>query len=184
MLIYAEPRPEAALPRLVELLDDADPYSRVYAAAGVFALAKDRAPGRAWVVAREALTDANANVRRDAVRVLCMAAEAAPKLIDDIAACVRDDSSVHVRRVGAMLVGRFGQASVPLLTHLLRDPDEHVRADAVANLGRLGRHARPAIPAIEALRNDSNETVRDAARRALQQLNPPAKGNADAGGEP
>jgi HEAT repeat protein len=66
------------------------------------------------------------------------------------------------------VVADIGSTTIPVLARHLRDPNDNVRAVAVAALGRLD--ALAALPRLVQLANDPNEWVRQALAEALGEL--------------
>ncbi len=69
-------------------------------------------------------------------------------------------------------VSNAEQAVEPLITALLQDPDEHVRASAAASLGKL-KHPQAGVALLAALQ-DGDEQVRQSAAAALRNVDPVA----------
>jgi chromosome segregation ATPase len=63
-----------------------------------------------------------------------------------------------------------GAVAVPSLIELLSDPRAEIRRWSAMLLGDMGRDAEPAVEALQEALADSNETVRSAARKALNQI--------------
>lgn len=62
----------------------------------------------------------------------------------------------------------LGSSIVPVITPRLRDPEVNLRAAAADLLGALGNEST--IPALKAAADDSNGTVAEAAKRAIEKI--------------
>lgn len=141
----------------------ADPYARAALLRGVREL---RLPAAA-TPALEALADASANVRREAVGVLgwLRHVQALPRL----ALLARDDASPEVRHAA---IGALGFATddtvLDTLTSALHDGEWRVREEAAATLGKL--RLSSARAALEGALADDYWQVTLQATRALGRL--------------
>jgi uncharacterized sulfatase len=133
----------AVQPTLVELLKDADPAVRYWAAVGIGALVEATRGGKPpedFAETPKALTDASSTVRVAAADALC-------------------------RR------GNY-DTTLPVLRQGLQDKNEWVRLAAANVLDRINGHARPALAEIEQARKDSNQYVVRVAEHTLKSLKP------------
>jgi HEAT repeat protein len=159
---------------LTEALKDESPWVRLYAAASLWKLRKDR---KASAILTAALKDPMADVRLDAVQLLIDlgpdAKECLPALVD-----VLGDADGKVRVTAAEAVWRLGKpsAALPALVAALRDKDPGNRAYAAAQLGYLMREdAKPAVPALIQALWDEDTGVRAAAEEALGRISASAR---------
>ena len=65
---------------------------------------------------------------------------------------------------------QLGAAAVPVLVDLLSDERADVRIWSASVLGGLGEEGNDAVPALMGMLVDENKTVRDQAKRSLEQL--------------
>ena len=70
---------------------------------------------------------------------------------------------------------RIGVDAVPALVYQLAHPRADVRRWAAVMLGELGPTGREAIPPLQEALKDKDSGVRDAARRALEKVDPPQR---------
>jgi HEAT repeat protein len=148
----------AAGARILHHFADADTFAR---AALLRALRELRLP-QAARTARDALSDASSDVRREAVGVLgWLRDEAALPLLSALA---RDDEDAEVRHAAVGALGFAPDDSVlNTLRHALNDDDWRVREEAAATLGKLRLPAaRTALE--EALEDDYWQVTLQAAR--------------------
>ena len=80
------------------------------------------------------------------------------------------DEQEEVRYYCIRALGKIGSNALPSLLVALTDDNLRVRSGAALALGRMGTTARSAAPQLRALLSDSAVEVRDAARRALSQI--------------
>lgn len=78
----------------------------------------------------------------------------------------------------AQVLGQLGPAAKSAVPELIAalQKDESVQLDAADALGRIGADAAPAIPALKSLLEHEEEEVRDAARKAIEQIEKAAAG--------
>jgi len=84
-----------------------------------------------------------------------------------------DDPKASVRIAAARAIGDFGKdasSAVPHLIKLLGSPISRVRYEAAVSLGKIGPAGGAAMPALKAALSDENESVRQAAQKALESL--------------
>jgi len=141
----------------------ADPFVR---ASALRALRELRLADSAEV-AREALQDAAADIRREAVGILGWLKHT--EALADLARHLANDDDLEVRRMAA---GAIGFASTPAvtdaLTAALGDPHWRVREEAASTLGKVGDDG--AGPALVAAADDAYWQVRLRAVRSLGRL--------------
>jgi len=171
-------RADAAVPDLLLALDDASPQ---VAAAAAWALGGIQAPqpGRLQPPDKKvvdalirALDHPDGEVRRYAAYAISLigpkAESAVPRLTQRL-----DDT--HMAYMAARALGEMGPAArgaVPKMAALLRSSDNGQRAEAAVALARLQPLPDETIRAIERLQNDEVDFVRNAARKAVQALQP------------
>ena len=81
------------------------------------------------------------------------------------------DPDIGVRRRALQSSAQCrSQALLPWIAGLIRDEDASVRAQAAHSLARFGADASPYRAALIALRDDSHESVRHAAKKALERI--------------
>jgi len=112
----------------------------------------------------DALAD-RGDERREAIEALKRITQGEPRLLRG----AMRHHSVEVR-CGLIEVLGSSPGSVEELVGLLRDPSARVRLAAVTALGRLGKPAKKAIPYVKACLDDERPTIRQAARKTLNQL--------------
>lgn len=84
---------------------------------------------------------------------------------------LRAETSAFQAVVSETLV-RIGAEAVPSLVYQLAHPRADVRQWAAVMLGELGSTAKEAIPPLQDALKDQDASVRDAARRALEKVDP------------
>jgi HEAT repeat protein len=102
---------------------------------------------------------------RDEIEALKRITQGKPSLLWGV---MRD----HAPGVRCGLIEVLGSSSESLdgLVGLLHDPSARVRLAAVTALGRIGKPAKKAIPAVQACLDDERPSIRQAARKTLNQL--------------
>lgn len=110
-------------------------------------------------------------VRMRAIFVLASWGEAAQPAISALVDTLGDES-VSVRQMAAFALGEIGDeaAGIPALLKALRDDTSGVRRQAAMSLGKLAGEA--AIPALRQAIWDSDDSVRKAAKKAIEQILP------------
>jgi HEAT repeat protein len=96
-----------------------------------------------------------------------------PTVKQALAACVLRGTETPSRAaaVKALVAGKDAKVSVPVLAQVARaDQDVAMRLLAVQSLGEIGADAKAAVPVIEAAKTDADGKVREAARKALEQI--------------
>jgi HEAT repeat protein len=110
-------------------------------------------------------TDGNLRIRAG-VLLKDLGAEAVPALLK----ALKDKNNQPAFEVLSQMVGLLKPA-VPELMNLLKGSSEpRVRLCAVRLLGMIGRDARPALSTLRAVLEDSDADVRQAAEKAIKQL--------------
>jgi HEAT repeat protein len=161
-------------PPLTEALKDDSPWVRLYAAASLWQLRKDRDALRLLTAA---LKDSKADVRLGAVRILIDmgpdAKEVLPALVE-----VLGDTDGMVRANAAEAVWKLGKdaKALPALVETLQDKAPSSRSYAATTLGYVMRQeAKPAVPALIQALWDEDTGVRAGAAEALGRIGPPAQ---------
>jgi len=88
---------------------------------------------------------------------------------------LESDTDNRVRASAANALGYIGkepEVAVPALVKHLRDPDPTTRAQAVLALAKFGTEAKAALSVIRELEGDANQFVREAAVKALEEIDP------------
>ncbi len=76
---------------------------------------------------------------------------------------------------GLAQMGPAAAPAVPALIDALQDPNPGVRYRVAVALREIGPAAKPAVPALKkAMKDDINDEVADAARRAVKTIDPAA----------
>jgi len=189
-----EAKVAAAIPKLIEMLDDPDEDAQWKATVALAAIGKPSVPALI-----EALNLEKERPRWKAEAALKMiGADALDGLIEAL-----EDRRVRVRQSTAYLLGEIGDPkAIDPLAAALADKDEDTRWKAATSLTKFGTRATlavlrqlkaqsvearrcaawvfqqvkdtEAIPALVAALNDSDEQVRWKAAIALQKIGPPA----------
>ncbi len=191
-----------ALPALLALARDPNPYTRAFAVKGLGAL-KDRS---ALPVITPLVTSRDADVQIEAVRALGRIADpsTAPALLAlaqgrDVAQPLRLEAvtalgSLKTQAVSDALIDLLGDRDpliraaaltaaasvqpeefVTILSSLDPDPDWHVRASLASLLGTLPRQS--ALPRLTGMLNDSDKRVIPSVLTSLVRLNAPSAGD-------
>jgi len=152
---------DAALPPLRNLLADADPDRRWWAARALAAVGIPAA--RELLVA--ALSDPDADVRTCAAQGLgeLQAAEAVEGLV-----CCLADLNPFVSRIAADALGRIGAPAVPSLIAALQEGEVLARIGAARALSVI--QPEEAIPALCAALDDPSAVVTYYAEEALERM--------------
>jgi HEAT repeat protein len=153
----------SAIPTLILALEHRDPYVRWMACRTLRAIA-DRQATRALI---KALEDENAHVRWEACRALLRIAD--PQALDALIEKTRDENS-YVRQTACKALGAIASPrAIPALLQSLTDQVGQVRWAACYALGFVGDAGL--IPRLqEVVYNDANPFVRQAAARAIEQI--------------
>ena len=131
-----------ALKALVPLLGDTDVGVRYNAAGALAAIGPD-----AVGPLKDALKDANADVRQTAAYGLGLLGPAAHDAADALAALLKDDKEALVRQAAAQSLGQLGpevKSAVPALAAAVKDANPDVRAGGGGGAGRPRRRRRAA----------------------------------------
>jgi HEAT repeat protein len=185
----------AAAPFVVELL--ADPHEPTRVQAGATLLAMD-VPGRD-ALKRAAKEHGEIQVRYAAVRALAPAAahhasvrralldvlaDHHPEIAQAAAHALASLGPDVLRKVKPLLASQdwkesetalraiafFGPTAAPVLVDWLEDPNEQIRFQACAALGRIGKDAKAAIPHLIQRLYDLSDAVRTQAAQALGRM--------------
>jgi HEAT repeat protein len=154
---------DAALPALHELLRDADPERRWWAARALAAVGTESA--RAQLIT--ALGDPDAYVRTCAAHGLGEPGAGLEKAIPSLVTCLADASPL-ASRVAADSLARIGSPAVPALIAALEAEEASVRAGAARALCII--QPEEAVPALCAALDDPSAAVTYYAEEALERL--------------
>ena len=169
-----------ALPALIKALDDTNEYVREDMA---LALSKFGSAAESALPALvKALADGSARVR-------IMAAMALPKIDGSQTAAVipvfKDviaNGNARDRHWAAVYLHKIQPANaeiIPVFVGSLTNQDSGIRSSAAYSLLSYGFNARTAIPALQKALGDADADVRQAARDALQKIDPDALNKAN-----
>lgn len=140
--------------------------------------ARGAAPDECQVIdvgpaAEKVLMESGWTVRWAAVRALGVVGEGRAEALPPLTAAL-DDDHWQVRGVATLAIGGFGElATRPVISDLAEGlADEHpaVRKATLIALRELGSPAAFTVTAVRAAINDPDETVREAARETLREL--------------
>jgi HEAT repeat protein len=132
------------------------------------------------------IVNRNAGIRSLAAMGLCHIGSEAPEAIPYLIKALQD-RHLNTRYWAAQALGKHGSAAgsaVPALVEVLQNtfrgvdpnlegPERYyadARAVAAESLGKIGKGATPAIPALQEALTDKSPEVRDAAAKALQEI--------------
>ena len=82
-----------------------------------------------------------------------------------------DGADGNQRYEAILALGRVSEA-IPALTARLQDPVPTLRHLAAVELGRFGAEARSSVPALNGMLTDDDRSCRQAAREALEKIDP------------
>jgi HEAT repeat protein len=119
---------------------------------------------------RSMLKDPNVEVQARGALGLSRAGAEARAAVPDLIPLLKSASTL-VRQNAAVALGAIGpdaRAAVAALSEALRDTEWAVRRAAAQALGAIG--AKEALPALKRLEGDANKQVRDAAKKAREQI--------------
>jgi HEAT repeat protein len=156
---------EAALPFLREQLHEGNAQARIYAAKGIWRIAKDKdvlptirqavkPPPKDWFPPFGPF-----GLRSEAVSVLAEIANEVPELIPEVLRFANDDDA-GVRATTMRTIAPFGKCAISALIKGLGDSDDYVRGRAIDSLLTMGPEASDAIPSLERLLNHTNREIR------------------------
>ncbi len=173
---------EAAVPVLVKMLEN-DKTVNVLRALSEYG--SDAAPALEPLVEILKDQDLATEVRWNAARTLgklrAAGVSAEAVLVEHL-----KDKEATVREHSAEALGDIGPGaknSVSALVAVLADPATRVRRDAVRSLGQIGTVSEEALPEIRKLLKDPEKIVQDAAKTALEILDPQKPADDDDGAE-
>jgi HEAT repeat protein len=151
---------------LLRALRDRDPQVASFSAVALGSVGRASVPGLI-----EALEDPQARIRSLACYGLGLmgpeAAAAVPGLSERFL-----DGEMQIAEQAAWALARIGEAAVPELVLKLGDPEPKARVLAARTLGQMGRRAKGSLSALLVAAGDSEATVRNEAREALQRVSP------------
>lgn len=166
----------AAVPSLVGVLKDDDPFTRCEAARALARIGPDAA--EAVRPLAEALNDDDALIRATAAYALGEIGSAAREAVAALIGRLSDTDKVRKEVIRAL--GRMGPAAVPDLVRALKDTPVFVRHGAAYALGLIGPEAGEAVPDLGRLLKDPDAGVRAVAAAALAEIGPEAGAVTDA----
>jgi HEAT repeat protein len=166
------PGAKAAIPHLVQTLDDSDPTARAEAA---FALGRigtedDQAIAKLVKLMRQDINECVAD--RSGHALAMMGAKAVLAMTEN---CKLGDPDIRIRFVKALgEAGSNAAGAVPDLARAAADPDEEVRTAAVEALGLVGKGpaAVAVIPILISALKDADRRVRANAVSGLTSIGP------------
>jgi HEAT repeat protein len=165
------PQAWAAIPALTRALNDSDPSVRGYAASGLNMIGN---PGVLAVV--KVLNQGDTNGQKAAIKVLLqnyrslrLSAAALRKLAQAQPPASRQQA---IEALGLMRLN--DELTLRTLTAALHDPAVEVRLAAIQALAGLAEKPAAVIPALSSCLEDESPPVREAAKEALRQVQPPA----------
>jgi HEAT repeat protein len=171
-----------AVPKLTELLQDADANVRVQSAFALGRMGSNAAPAVS-VLAKLVVSDKEARVRKEAAKTLADIGPESRSAVQELVKAL-EDSQTDVRQYAALALGKIGpdaSAAEPSLQKTLKDKDQEVRCQAARALGGLGKAGLPALPElIRLLKDDDVAEVRIAVIQVLGDFGPDAKDAVDA----
>jgi len=156
----------AAIPMLIDLLND-----KAAMMTAMICLSRV-GPEAVWPLTRT-LTNEAPQVRSAAIVTLGLLRSNGQVAVPALVARLESDEDNRVRASAANALGYIGkdpEVAVPALVKHLRDPDPTTRAQAVLALARFGTEAKAALSVIRELQGDANQFVREAAVKALEEI--------------
>jgi HEAT repeat protein len=177
------PHGVAAVPVLMELLDDGDdsetsPRLVAIQALGLFGpLARDATPRLASLLADDSISYLT---RLSAIETLSQVGPHHPKAIPALIARVQTvsqtDNEQELRRATIEALGIIGPAAsvaTPMLLRVLDDLDDSLRRETVTSLGKIGVQDDTTVEALlERFLADESPAVQEAAATALERIGP------------
>jgi HEAT repeat protein len=168
---------EAAVPGLIGVLMDPDPFVRWSAARVLGKIGQ----AQAELVASgliPLLSDPDLDVRLTVAESLRKLGPAAREAVPALTQVMRaGDAEIRVAAIASLEgLGPAGEPALPTLIEALRDPDPRVRKAAAGLLGKLGPKAETAREALRQRLSDEDSEVRKAASDALLEIVPPGQG--------
>ena len=161
---------QAMPPDACQVIDAAaapeEPTTQVIAPGGSISLGDIAALGNTEMMA----ADSTWTVRWAIVRALGAIDGGSEQTVPALAGVLGDDNW-QVRGMAMLSLGRLGYADgVPVLAQALADPNDEVRKAAAVALRLIGPDAHDALAALQAALGDRSETVRDEARKAIEEI--------------
>ena len=156
-----------AIPYLIPLLKNPDPSIRS-SVVGVLAVLEESA---IIPILIPLLKDPDSEVRWQTALYLGYLVKSSKLIIPEIIPLLQD-SDASVRSFAVFSVGLFGEASIPKLRPLLKDPNSIVRLRVAEAFGTMDTAAAAVatIPDLIPLLHDPDKRVRSAAAEALKKL--------------
>jgi HEAT repeat protein len=161
--------PPDAVPRLISLFPNIE---------AIRAVAKFGEAGKEAIPALIKLNGhENTNVRFQAIRALGKIGRPSASFTPEVVKLLETDPAERIREISAEVLGMFGPAVaaehprvVPALMQALKDESWLVRRDAARSLGIMEALARPALVDLKPLEKDPDTRVREAAAKAVRQI--------------
>jgi HEAT repeat protein len=151
--------PPAVQPRIIELLDDADPDIQKSAAQAIVYF--DPPPIK---VLPKMLAHRNPDIIAQTIRSLLIPWSPAPvPCSDEVFVAISADLSLQKKFAGSM--SRLGPRTIPILVKLLDDAEPRVRGSAAIGISPLGDAAKEAVPALKSLLTDMAVIERTSKKR-------------------
>jgi HEAT repeat protein len=114
--------------------------------------------------------------RRQVIRTLGKIGEPAKAAVPALIELTDKDPDAGIREQAAEALGDIGPGAaaegIPALVRALKHPAAMVRRDAVRSLGQMGPAAKGVLADVKPLTADPDERVREAAARAVRQIDP------------
>jgi len=168
------PEAAAAVPALIEALQDKDPSIVKEAEFALGAIGPEASAATDALI--QALTNDDEQVRFTACYALGQIGPAARAATPSLAGLLKsEDEFLRFAGIWALLRihpddPRVKKAAVPILTQALGDPREHIRSEAAAALGEIGPAAASALEALEPLKDDPSPAVREIVAESIRRI--------------
>lgn len=166
-IIQMNPKSRLALPNLVQLLDD--PVEQVRSSAA-YALTAMGLPGTFALIS--VADEGSPHARNAASNVLAGAYLTIRSAESSLYLMTQDTSPIRRERAIKALsrLRGAGDLAVDTATYLLQDAVVEVRVAAIEVLGAMGSRSQPSIPQLLPLASAPEECIRNAARRAIEEI--------------
>jgi HEAT repeat protein len=173
--LYQEP----ALPILREQFQSDNPWRRVHSARGLWRITKDR---KVIPSLMQVLRTPKANRGTDPFSVTSSCQGTALSVLGEIARelpelfpdviAFANDPDEEIRAYAMAEMSNFGERGIPVILKGLDDPDESVRVCSAESLRRMGKVARKTIPRLERMVKEDRTSARASAISALIAIDP------------
>jgi HEAT repeat protein len=167
---------QAAIPNLLQALQDSDQGVRVNAAIVIGDVSKTATPAVVAALTNAALRDNSDGVRLNAIGSLERLQPVSSDTVTVLARVLQSDKNQRVRHTAATILGHLGsnaQIAVPSLIGALQNGDNRLKALAAYALGQIGPVAKSSVPTLIQFLQAQDVKVRQEATRALQQITRP-----------